>query len=214
MQIYSASPLVRARQATSDVLALAAIALFTALGVATSTLVSALADLGKGIEVAGEGFRSTMTDAASSIDDIPLVGRGASAPFDDASRAGAALVAAGQEQQQLVADLALIAGVLVAVVPIALIVRFWLRNRVRFVRRATAARALAASTGGMHLLALRALSTGRDADLLGISADPVGDWRRGDAPVVQRLADLELRSAGVSRPGTAQAGAAPGRRAR
>jgi hypothetical protein len=199
MQIYSASPASRARQVTADVLAIAGIVLFAALGIATTTLLSALADLGRGIEDAGQGFESTMTDAASTVGDIPLVGRGAGAPFQDASEAGAALAAAGRDQQQLVHALAIAAGLIVALVPIALLARYWLARRVAFARRAATARALAGSPGGVELLALRALSVGRDRDLLGISPDPVADWRRGNAAVVRRLADLSLRDAGVVR---------------
>ena len=199
MQIYSASPLARARQVTSDVLAVAAIVLFATLGVLTSTLISALADLGRGIEDAGRGFQTTMSDAASTIGDIPLVGRGAGTPFRDASEAAAALAAAGRDQQQLVHTLAVLAGLIVALVPIALIARHWLVRRVAFARRASAVRVLAGSRGGVELLALRALSDGSDRDLLAVSPDPVADWRSGNAVVVRRLADLALRDAGVVR---------------
>jgi hypothetical protein len=199
MQIYSASPAARARQLTADVLAIAGIVLFAALGVATSTLISALADLGQGVEDAGQQFQSTMADAASAVGDIPLVGRGAGTPFQDASEAGAALAAAGRDQQQLVQTLAVVAGLVVALVPIALIARYWFVRRMAFARRAAAVRALAGSRGGVELLALRALSCGRNRDLLGVSPDPVADWRRGDAAVVRRLAELALRDAGVVR---------------
>ncbi|WP_108250715.1 hypothetical protein [Planctomonas deserti] len=199
MQIYSASPLARARQVTSDVLAVAAIVLFATLGILTSTLISALADLGRGIEDAGRGFQTTMSDAASTIGDIPLVGRGAGTPFRDASEAAAALAAAGRDQQQLVHTLAVLAGLIVALVPIALIARHWLVRRVAFARRASAVRVLAGSRGGVELLALRALSGGSDRDLLAVSPDPVADWRSGNAVVVRRLADLALRDAGVVR---------------
>ena len=199
MQIYSASPLARARQLTADVLAVAAIVLFATLGVVTSTLIAALADLGRGIEDAGRGFQSTMSDAASTIGDIPLVGEGAGTPFRDASEAAAALAAAGRDQQQLVQTLAVVAGLIVALVPIALIARLWFVRRVAFARRAAAARVLAASPGGVELLALRALSGGSDRELLAVSADPVADWRSGNAAVVRRLADLALRDAGVVR---------------
>jgi len=198
MQIYSASPTARARQMTADIVAIAAIVLFAVLGTVTASLISALAELGRGIQDAGQGFQSTMSDAASAIGDIPLVGRGAGTPFESASEAGAALAAAGRDQQQLVHTLAIVAGLIVALVPIALIARYWLVRRVAFARRAGAVRALAGSPGGVELLALRALSGGSDRDLLRISPDPVADWRRGDAAVVRRLADLALRDAGVA----------------
>jgi hypothetical protein len=199
MQIYSASPLARTRQVTADVLAAVSIVLSVVLGVAVSTLISALADLGHEIEDAGRGFQSTMTEAASTIGDIPLVGGGAGTPFRDASEAGAALAAAGRDQQQLVHTLAVVAGLIVALVPIALIARYWLARRVAFARRATAARVLAGTPGGVELLALRALSRGSERELLRLSPDPVADWRRGNAIVVRGLADLALRDAGVVR---------------
>jgi hypothetical protein len=107
-------------------------------------------------------------------------------------------VQAGRDQQSLVGTIALVLGLLVALVPIAFIVRHWLLRRVSFVRRAAAARSLAATPGGTELLALRALSSRKPAALLKAHPDPVAAWRAGDPRVVRQLADLALRDAGVS----------------
>ncbi len=126
------------------------------------------------------------------------MGDAARGPFEDASGIGSGLVQAGRDQQSLVGTIALVLGLLVALVPIAFIVRHWLLRRVSFVRRAAVARSLAATPGGTELLALRALSSRKPAALLRTHPDPVAAWRAGDPRVVRQLADLALRDAGVS----------------
>lgn len=197
MQIYSAYARPRILQILSDLFAVATVIVFIMLGAATAALVKTLAELGRGIESAGRGFQGTMIDAADTIAGIPFIGEGASAPFTDASEAGATLVEAGRAQQELVENAAFILGLLVAVVPIAVLVRFWLMKRIAFVRRAATARRLAGSSGGTQLLALRALSFQKPSMLLAVSADPVAGWLDGDRVIVRRLADMELRGAGV-----------------
>jgi hypothetical protein len=50
---------------------------------------------------------------------------------------------------------------------------------------------------GPDLLALRALVNGSRKDLAAIDRHPVAAWRSGETAVVRRLAELELREAGV-----------------
>jgi hypothetical protein len=200
MQLYSASAPVRARQIAGDVVALGLVVAFVALGLAVAAFVGGLAELGRQIEEAGAGFQGTMDDASRVLGGIPLLGGAASAPFDGASGAGQALVAAGRQQQDDVARAALVSGLLVGGLPSVVVAWAWLRGRVAFVRRASSVRSLLATPGGEELLALRAL-TGRDtAAALAVAPDPVAAWRSGEPAVVRRLADVALREAGVARP--------------
>jgi hypothetical protein len=197
MQIYSASPTVRVRQAVADVTALALVAVSVGLGILAWSVIGAFADFGRRVEEAGRGLRGSMDDAASTLGGVPLLGDAAAAPFRGASGVAGSLAASGQEQQHLVSTAALVAGVLIALLPTALVLWVWLRRRAAFARRARRAQRLDTTSGGVELLALRALTSARPAVLLAVSPDPVAGWRRGDADVVRALADLELRAAGV-----------------
>ena len=199
MQIYSSSPVVRARQVAGDLVAVGLVVVFIVVGVAIAQFIAGFADLGRQLEEAGAGFQGAMQDASRTLGDLPLVGGAASAPFDGASGAGGSLADAGRQQQEGVARASLVAGLVVAGVPSVVVLWVWLRGRVGFVRRASSTRSLLATPGGEELLALRAL-TGRDARAaLAVSPDPVADWRAGEPSVVRALADVALREAGVAR---------------
>jgi hypothetical protein len=94
-------------------------------------------------------------------------------------------------------QLALVLGIGIAVLPIAMILLVWLVPRIRFVRRAGRANAVVHTTAGLDLLALRALATQKLPAITKIDADALGAWRRGDETVVRQLAQLELRASGV-----------------
>ena len=204
MQIYSASSAVRARQVAGDVVAVALVVVFVALGLAVAAFVGGLAELGRQIEEAGAGFQGTMDDASRVLGGIPLLGDAASAPFDGASGAGQALVDAGRRQQDDVGRAAVVAGLLVGGLPSVVVLWVWLRGRVAFVRRASSVRGLLALPGGDDLLALRALAGPDARAALAVSPDAVAAWRVGDPEVVRRLADVALRESGVARPRAAQ----------
>ena len=144
MQLFSALPLVRARQIAADTAALAGIVVSVLVGIAVAALIRPLGDLGRSMEESGTRLSGSMTDAADALGRLPLVGDAARGPFEDASGIGSGLVQAGRDQQSLVGTIALVLGLLVALVPIAFIVRHWLLRRISFVRRA------ATSTGGFR----------------------------------------------------------------
>lgn len=197
MKVYSDFSAQRSRQIIADVLALVAIAAWIWLGTFVYGLVMGLSTFGVQMQDAGAGFRETMADVSVNLGGIPLIGGGVQAPFDAASDAGAALEAAGIDQQIAVQQLATGLGVGIAVLPVLTILLVWLAPRLLFVRRAHAAAAQVRSGASLDLLALRALSTQRLSTLAKIDADPLAAWRRGDAQVVTELAQLELKSAGV-----------------
>lgn len=198
MQIYSAYPAARARQIAADATALAAIAVLIAFGSTVGALVGSTAELGRGLERSGEGFAGTMSDAAATLGGVPLLGSSASAPFARAGDAGSALAQAGRDQQTLIDGVSLALGLLIALLPIAVILLVWLRRRVDFARRAAATKRLAATAGGMELLALRALTAVDAASLDALGPDAVQRWRAAHPPTIAALAALALRDAGVA----------------
>lgn len=199
MQLYADHAPRRARQLTGDLIALVFIVAWIALGVWVYQLIAAFQQLGIQMKEAGAGFKSTMVELGDTLGSVPLIGSGIRVPFDGASDAGAALENAGQSQQDTVLATATTVGVVIAVVPILLILLLWLLPRVRFARRATEAKNLLSSPGGADLLALRALSTHKLAELAEIAPDAASLWRAGDPATVARLAQLQLRSLGVRR---------------
>lgn len=197
MKLYSDFTGRRTAQIVADLIGIALIALIVWGAVLIHAAIEVLGQVGKSLQDAGDGFQKTMTDAGNTLGGVPLIGGGIREPFDAASGAGGLLAQAGQAQQNLVETAALVIAITSAVVPILLVLFFWLRPRLRFVRRATSAYRVAQLNDGVQLLALRALVSGDARDLHAIAEHPVEAWRRGEAGVVRALAAVELREAGI-----------------
>lgn len=197
MQIYSSSPFQRIWQVLTDLFAIAAIVVAWLFSRAAFDAVSNLGVFGRGMEDAGSRFQNTMSDAAEGIGGVPIIGDQASVPFLDAAEAGGILIAAGQDQQDSVAQAASVIGWAILLLPILILIPMWLIPRVRFVVRSARTRRLQKENGGRELLALRALVLANPAQLRKVSEDPVRAWREGDAAAVDGLARLALKRAGV-----------------
>jgi len=197
MKLYSDFPARRTRQILGDLFAVGLIAAWIALGAFVYNLVMDLATFGVQMEDAGSQFRETMTEVSATLGDVPLIGSGIKAPFDGASDAGAALEAAGVQQQVAVQQLATGLGVGITVMPVLTILVIWLVPRIRFAMKASATKAEIKGGASLDLLALRALSNQKLSSLSAIDGDALAAWRRGDERVVKALAQLELRSSGV-----------------
>ncbi|MEO7348990.1 MAG: hypothetical protein ABIW32_03895 [Terrimesophilobacter sp.] len=197
MKIYSDFAPRRAFQIAIDVLAIGAIVFGLWLGTFVTTAIAVLADVGKQLEDAGAGFKGAMTDAGEALGTIPFVGDAARAPFDAASDTGTVLEGAGQTTQAFIMTTAVIAGSVVAGVIVVTVLWLWLKRRIHFMARATEALRVARMGDGGDLLALRALVNGSKKGLAIIGPQPLRAWRAGDQVVIEKLADLELREAGV-----------------
>jgi hypothetical protein len=197
MKLYSDFAGRRTAQIFADVIGIGLILLTIWGAVLLHAAIVLLDQVGKSMKGAGDGFQKTMTDAGDALGGIPLIGGGIRAPFDAASGAGGLLAQAGQAQADLVDTAALVIAIGSALLPILVVLFFWLRPRVRFARRATAAYRMAQLNDGAELLALRALVSANAKQLRAVSAKPVEDWKRGETGVVRALASLELREAGV-----------------
>jgi hypothetical protein len=107
---------------------------------------------------------------------------------------GQTLADAGATQQEVVHQLALWLGVLVAAVPIIALLLVWLPRRVAWAREAGAASRLRLDGADLELFALRAVANRSLRDLHRVTPDPAGALRGGE---FEALADLELRALGL-----------------
>ena len=200
MRLYSALPVRAVGQVVGDAALVVWVYLAVRAGQAVHEAVLRLAEPGRRLEDAGRTLGSGLGTAAARARDLPLVGDQLSAPLRDASGATGSLVRAGQDQQDAVAQLALVLAVVIAVVPAVLAVVVWVPRRVRFVRRATAAQRFVDADADLDLFAVRAMAHQPLHVLARVSEDPAGAWRAGDRTVIRELATLELRSAGLRPP--------------
>lgn len=200
MTLYAQTPGRRATQVLSDVFVLGWVVLWIYLGRYVHAAVLTMLSPARRLESSGTSLSRTMSDAASTVRDVPLLGDTLRAPLEQAAGAGASMTSAGRDLAATVQRLADVLGILTAVVPIALVVAGWLFLRGRFVRRAGAAQQLLDSDADLDLFALRAMSRQPLPRLARISDDPAGAWRRGDAQVIRALALLELSDSGLRPP--------------
>jgi hypothetical protein len=202
MKVYAESPGRFARQLVTDVAFVCWLTLWVWAGMAVHDATMELAGPGRQVAESATGIAEAMTEAGGALGGLPVVGEEARTPFDKASGAADGLAAAGEAEVRAVERLADLLGLAVALIPILVIVAFYLPARVRFVRRATAGARLVDSGADLDLFALRALTHQPLHVLARISDDPAGAWRDGDRAVTDRLAELELRANGLRLPST------------
>lgn len=197
MRIYADRRPTATRQVLTDLLVVAWVLLWIRAAAWLHDLVGRLAVPGRTLEGAGGGLADNLADAGDRIGRVPVVGDELTAPFERAAAAARAVADAGRDQQALVGDLAWALPVLLLLPPLGVVLVGWLPLRLRWIRRAAAARTLRATPAGRDLLALRALATQPLRRLVAIDPDVAAAWRRGDAATVDALATLELRALGL-----------------
>ncbi len=199
-KLYADDQVRQSRQIIGDVLLVIWVVTWWRISESVHDATLKLAGPGRQMHDSGTGLGERMRDAASAVDGAPLIGDKLRAPFDGAGSAADQLAAAGTAQVQAVQDLAFWLQLAVALIPILLACVLYVPLRVRFVRRAGAAQRLVDAAEDLDLFALRALARQPMHRLARISDDPAGAWRRRDEDVVRRLAELELRTAGLTPP--------------
>ena len=201
MKLYAETAGLRARQLLGDLAVLAWTAAWVAAGLTLYRLVEKLAVPGERVEQAGSSFAGDIAEIQQKVGRLPVVGGELQDPFGRLAGVGRTLAAAGVTQQEVVHQLALWLGVVVAVVPIVALLLVWLPRRVSWAREAGAASRLRMDGADLELFAIRAVANRPLRDLHRVTPDPAGDLRAGE---YQALADLELRALGLraqQRPG-------------
>lgn len=198
MKLYADRPRRLAAQLFADLLTVAWIVGWILIGRFVHEMISALAVPGEKMDDAGTSLSAKLLEAAGKVDDLPLVNDGIAVPFEGAAKAADQLRAAGEAQVEAVSTIAIWLAVGVAVVPVLMWLMVYVPLRWRFIRNATSTQRFLEAGTAADLVALRAMATQPLHKLVKISDDPVRAWRNGDPDVVARLAELELRSVGLS----------------
>ena len=194
MRLYAETAPRRARQLAGDLLVLAWTAAWVFAGRSLYLLVEKLAAPGRAVQRAGTSFATDAGEIQQKVARIPVVGDELRDPFGRLGGVGRTLADAGVTQQQVVHDLALWLGVLVAAVPVAALLVMWLPGRVAWAREAGAASRLRKGGADLELFALRAVANRSLRELYRVTPDPAGALRSGD---YAGLAALELRALGL-----------------
>ena len=153
---YAEAPARRRLQQLQDAVAVLWIAGWAFAGRALYRTIEALREATGRAEEAGAGFANRLDAAARTAGDLPVVGGPLRRPLAGAADAGRALEAAGTAAGDTVHAIALWAGLLVALVPIAWLLVRYVPGRVRWMREAAAGAAMALDADARRLLAIRA----------------------------------------------------------
>ena len=148
-----------------------------------------------------ENFREAAAEAAK----VPVAGEQFRRPFDSAAVTLGNLIDSANDQVVSIERLALLVGWLVFLIPVTIVVAFWLPRRIRFYRQARASQVFLDSLADLDLFALRAMAAQPLYVLAEISDDPVQAWRSGDREVINKLAEVELKRNGLQLPATLRA---------
>jgi hypothetical protein len=199
VKFYADLPATWLRQLLTDLFVVVWVYAWIKAAMWVYDLVEKLAVPGQKLQGAGTGLADNLAGAGKQVGRIPAVGDDIAKPFGRAADAARALASAGQEQQAIVHQLALVVVAVVLAVPLGLVLFGWLPLRVRWIRRAGAAAAVRRMEGGEDLLALRALATQPLRRLTRLDPDIAQAWRRDDPAAVTALATLELKRLGLRR---------------
>jgi len=194
VKLYAETAGLRARQLLGDLGVLAWTAVWVAAGLTLYRLVEKLAVPGARVERAGSDFAGDVAEIQQKVGRLPVVGNELRDPFGRLAGVGRTLADAGATQQEVVHQLALWLGVVVAAVPIVVLLLVWLPRRVAWAREAGAASRLRLDGADLELFAIRAVANRSLRELHRVTPDPAGALRAGE---YQPLADLELRALGL-----------------
>lgn len=203
MRIYAQRRGQLATQLVTDLAVALWAGVWAAAGVVVDGSVSALAGPARDTARTARDLAGQLGEVATSAGQVPGLGDQLRRPLDAASGSLGDVVAAADAQAATIERLAAVLGWLVFLIPVTTVLLVWLPRRVRFVRRARAAQRFIDAQADLDLFALRAMANQPMHVLAGISDDPVGAWRAGDRRVIDALAEVELREAGLLLPARA-----------
>ena len=194
---YADRPGRRARQVAADLCVAAWTATWCWVAVQLHQAVTSTAAIAFRLRDGAGGIASNLDAAGGDAGRVPLVGDALAGPLRSAGGAAGTLAGAGQQLGDRITGAALPLAMGLALLAILPLLAPWLALRLRYARQAGATSGLAASAGGVRVLALRALTNQPTHRLLAVTADPIAGWDRDDTAVTAALADLELRRLGL-----------------
>ena len=197
MKLYADTARRRTFQIVVDLMFVAWLVMWVWTGLVVHDGTMALAAPGRQTDESASAMAGQLRDAGGRLDDVPLIGDEVATPFDKAADASDGLAAAGRSSVEAVEKLAFVLGLSIALIPILVVMAFYVPGRLRFIREATAGLRFIDSADDLDLFALRALTNQPMRVLAKVSGDPAGGWRRRDPAVVRRLAELELKDVGL-----------------
>lgn len=192
---YAESPARRSRQIVGDAAVVVWVVAWIQLGRSVHHAVNRLGTAGKEIANAGTGLSGALSDAATRAANLPLVGGSLAAPLRNAGTAANRVTDAGMAQESAVARLALILGIVVALVPALLLLLWVIPRRLRWSRAATPAARLRKQD--QALLALRAIASRPLSQLQQLGPNLGQAVLAGDPVAIGTLARLELNALGL-----------------
>ena len=198
MRFYAERPLRAALQLLSDLVAVAWVTVCVLAARAAHDALLRLQAPARTMQDAGESIRGVFGEAARTASDMPFVGGDLARALGTGTDAGESLAAAGREQIETIASVAVGTEIGIVVLGAVPVLVLWLPLRLRYARAARSA--IAARAVDTDLLALRAIARRPVPELLRVSPDPAAAWRRDDREAVHALATLELRSLGLRAP--------------
>jgi hypothetical protein len=200
MGIYAQRPGRMVGQVFADLFVVVWAIAWGVIGVFIRQSIAVLAGPARETARTADRLAKNFTEAAGQAQQVPGVGDQLRRPFDAASATLGSLITSANHQVASIERLALVMGWLVFLIPVTVVVAFWLPRRIRFYRLARAAQQFIDSTADLDLFALRAMASQPMHILATVSDDPVAAWRSGDTAVINRLAELELRQSGLRMP--------------
>ena len=185
-------------QVLSDLAVLVVCWLAVRLGRATYARVAELAAPGRDAEETALRLDGRLRETARDVREAPLVGETLARPFRELASTSRELAASAQSYQDTVEQVATLAGVLVAAVPVLIVLSVWLPRRVAWVVEASAAmRLVRQGEAANDLLAVRALARQPLQRLARLGPGVVSGWKAGDPAATAELARLELDELGL-----------------
>jgi hypothetical protein len=201
MNAYPDLPGPRTRLLARDAMVVLLLILFVWLGIRVYRDVDALSGLGRGVVDAGQSVQAGFSSAASAAANVPLGGDAiAGALRSVGSNTGGEVAAIGHTGERSAHRLAVVLGLLMWALPSGLLLGLVLPRRIRAARDLRdGRRALRGpdSEERRRLLAVRAVLTLPDDDLLRHSTDPGGDLLAGR---YENLAAAKLETMGIRAP--------------
>lgn len=204
MSLYARPGKVLAKQVLSDIATIVWIFVWVVIAIALRRVIETLATPAQKLSDLASSMAGNMSDAASSVQDVPLVGDKLREPFDSMSTGFTSLQEYADSLAHYVQVTALVAAIVVFAVPVAIWLWKWLTYRIRYAYESSHATRLLAADGAIELFAMRAMATAPLSQLARVTTNPIYAWQTGDAEVMRKLADVELRREGLKLPKRSQ----------